>query len=95
MFCQRDRPHEVVLLRVAEANVLPIQFIFRRAHIAAADHDFSAAQLPTRDQTHGAASRTRHYGNEWILSMPQFALVLEDKHGSGVHSIGDPFFQKL
>jgi hypothetical protein len=86
---------EPVLLRAAETNVLTFELVLGRAHIAAADHDFSATQLTTSDQSHGSASRTRHYGNEWVLGMPQFALVLEDKHGSGVHSFGDPFFQKL
>jgi hypothetical protein len=89
---RRSLPVEPVLLRVAETNVLTFELVLGRAHIAAADHDFSAAELATRDEAHCAASWTRHYGNEWILSMPQFALVLEDKHGSGVHSFGDPFF---
>jgi hypothetical protein len=92
---RRSHPVEPVLLRVPETNVLTFELVLGRAHIAAADHDFSAAELTTRDEAHCAASWTRHYGNEWILGMPQFALVLEDKHGSGVHSFGDPFFQKL
>ena len=52
-------------------------------------------QLPARDQPHGSAARTRHDGHVRVLRMTQLGLVFQDENRSGVHSFGNPFFQKL
>jgi hypothetical protein len=83
------------LLWISEANILAIQLIFGGARLSSAYHGFSAAQLPTRDESHRAAARTRHDGDKGVLSVTQFGLVFENENRSRVHSFGDPFFQKL
>jgi hypothetical protein len=82
-------------LRTSEADILALQLIFSRARIAAADHGFAAAELPARDEPHGAAARARHDGYEGVLGLTQLRLIFKDENRSWVHSFGYPFFQKL
>jgi hypothetical protein len=89
------RPSEDGLLNFAEADALSVQTILGRANIASANHRLSTAKLAARDQAHGAATRARHHGYKWVLGMTQLRLILKDENRSGVHSFGDPFFQKL
>ena len=86
---------ELTLLRIAIADIFAFQLVFSRAEVAAADHRLASAQLPSRDQTHRSAPRTRHHGYKRVLSMTQRRLVFQDENRAGVHPFRDPFFQKL
>jgi hypothetical protein len=83
------------LLSLAKVDALAIQRVFCRAKVAAADHGLAAAQLASRDEPQGAAPWTGHNGYEWVLRMAQLGLVFQHENRSGIHSLGDPFFQKL
>jgi len=83
------------LLRFAVSDVLSEQLIFGRADIAAADDGFRATELAAGDESDGGAARTRHDGYVGILRVSELGLILEEKHGSGIHTFRDPFFQEL
>jgi len=83
------------LLRFSELDILAFQFVFCGTQLAAADHGFAAAQLAARNQPNGPAARAGHDGHKRVLRMPQLGLILEEKHGSGVHPFRNPFFQEL
>jgi hypothetical protein len=83
------------LLRVPEADVFAIKPILGRAGFPAADHILSPNQLATGDETHSAAAGAGHHGHVWVLRLTKLGLVLKHKNCSGVHSFGNPFFQKL
>jgi hypothetical protein len=83
------------LLRTAVADVLASKLVLGGAEVAAADHGFHAAKLPTRYQSHRPAARARHDGDIGVLSISQRGLVFKDENRAGIHSLGDPFFQEL
>jgi hypothetical protein len=91
----RSAHHHHRSLDRAEVDRLSIQLVLGGANIAAADHVLSTAELAARDQSHGSAARTGHDGHKRILRMTHLRLVFQYENRSGVHSIGDPFFQKL
>jgi hypothetical protein len=82
-------------LRLAKVDGFSIKPVFGRADFAAANHRFPGNELATGDKSHGPASRAGHDGNERVLGMTQGGLVFKDENRTGVHSFGNPFFQKL
>src|SRR5579863_3893493 len=83
------------LLHGAEADVVAVQPVLRRADVAAADHGLSCAKLAPRDEPQRSAAGAGHDGHKRVLRMTQLGLVFQHENRSRVHSFGNPFLKKL